>query len=114
MDARYVKNSTVNSNRLFRLENSDPRHQFSVRSHIQLPYNLEFNSTFYYTDKLQGRGVSEQARLDLRLAWNPSPTLELAVVGQNLTNKDHFEFNSTDAFRSYIPRSAYGRVTVRF
>ncbi len=114
MDARYVKNSTADLSQLFRLENSDPRHQFSVRSHIQLPYNLEFNSTFYYTDKLKGRGVSEQARLDLRLAWNPTPNLELAVVGQNLTNKDHFEFDSTDAFHTHIPRSAYGRITVRY
>ncbi len=99
---------------LFLKENSDPRHQFSVRSNIQLPYNLEFNSLFYYTDRLQAHNVTDQARLDLRLAWSPTPMLELSVVAQNITNKQHKEFTARDVHHSYIPRSAYGRITFRF
>lgn len=114
LDERYVKNSTAELERLSRLENSDPRHQFSVRSNIQLPYNLEFNSNFYYTDSLQGRDVPTQARLDLRLAWHPSRKLALAVVGQNITNKTHHEFDSTDGIHSQIPRSIYGRIMYTF
>lgn len=114
MDARASKKNMVDSNSLFRLENSDPRHQFSVRSSIQLPHDLEFNSIFYYTDKLQGRGVSTQARLDLRLAWKPLKEVEVAVVGQNLTNRSHFEFDTTDAWHTNIPRSVYGKVTFNY
>jgi len=106
--------STGLSDDVFLKENSDPRHQFSVRSNIQLPYNLEFNSLFYYTDRLQAHNVSDQARLDLRLAWSPTPMLELSVVAQNITNKQHKEFTARDVNHSYIPRSAYGRITLRF
>ena len=98
------------ANDIFRKENSDPRHQFSVRSNIQLPYNLEFNSLFYYIDRLQVHNVTDQARLDLRLAWSPKPALELSVVAQNITNKQHQEFTARDINQSYIPRSAYGRI----
>ncbi|MDR4517312.1 MAG: TonB-dependent receptor [Nitrosomonas sp.] len=114
LDGRYVKNSTADLERLFILENSDPRHQFSVRSDIQLPYNLELNSNFYYTDSLAGRNIQTQARLDLRLAWRPSRKMELAVVGQNVTNKTHQEFDSTDGIPSQIPRSIYGRILYTF
>ena len=114
LDARYVKNSTASPERLFELEHSDPRHQFSVRSNIQLPHNLEFNTNFYYTDSLKSHDVPVQARLDLRLAWNPSRKLQLAVVGQNVTNKTHHEFDTTDAIYSHIPRSIYGRIMYNF
>jgi len=115
LDARYVKNSTADPGRLDRLENSDPRHQFSMRSNIQLPYNFEFNSNFFFTDNLRGRNVPVQARLDLRLAWNPSRKLQLAVVGQNVTNKTHHEFETAeDVFYSQIPRSIYGRIMYNF
>ncbi|SFK90648.1 iron complex outermembrane recepter protein [Nitrosomonas aestuarii] len=99
---------------LFSKENSDPNHQFSVRSNIQLPYNLEFNSMFYYTDRLRAHNVSDQARLDLRLAWSPTPDLELSVVAQNITNKQHQEFTANDVFHSEIPRSVYGRIMLKF
>lgn len=102
------------ANDIFRKENLDPRHQFSVRSNIQLPYNIEFNSLFYYTDRLQAHNVTAQARLDLRLAWSPTPMLELLVVAQNITNKQHQEFTARDIYHSDIPRSAYGRITLRF
>jgi len=114
LDARYANNSTADPSRLLHLENSDPRHQFSVRSNIQLPHNLEFNTNFYYTDSLRGREVPVQARLDLRLAWNPTRKLQLAVVGQNITNKTHQEFDTTDAIHSHIPRSIYGRIMYNF
>ncbi|SES62877.1 iron complex outermembrane recepter protein [Nitrosomonas marina] len=112
LDARLK--GTGLSDSIFRKENSDPSHQFSVRSNIQLPYNLELNSMFYYTDRLRAHNVSDQARLDLRLAWSPKPDLELSVVAQNITNKQHQEFTAQDVLNSGIPRSVYGRILLRF
>ncbi len=114
LNTHIGNDSASDPNRIFVIENSDPRHQFSVRSNIQLPHNLEFDGMFYYTDRLLGHQVAEQARLDLRLAWSPSPAVELSVVAQNILNKQHQEFTSLDAFNTAIPRSAYGRITLRF
>lgn len=112
LDAQSKSNFSTDDT--FFKNNSDPRHQFSVRSNIQLPYNLEFNSLFYYTDRLQAHNVTDQARLDLRLAWSPTPDLELSVVAQNITNKQHHEFTARDVLNTEIPRSAYGRIILKF
>ena len=112
LDAQSKNTSQVDETIL--KENSDPRHQFSVRSNIQLSYNLEFDSLFYYTDRLQAHNVTDQARLDLRLAWSPTPIMELAVVAQNITNKQHREFTARDIHNTEIPRQVFGRITLRF
>ena len=48
--------------------------------------------------------------------WVPSSRLELSVVGQNITNKDHAEFTTpfNVVQNTAIPRSVHGRVIVRF
>lgn len=116
MDAHYKNGFAGAPADITHLEKSTPRHQFSVRSDLKLPYNLEFNGMFYYTGQIQARGlhVAEQGRLDLRLAWVPSPKLELSIVGQNILNKQHQEFAALDLFNTQIPRSVYGRIMYRF
>ena len=118
LDARLRNSNTANSNGIILTKdiigNSDPRHQFSVRSNIKLPFKLEFDSNLYFTDRLAARNVSAQARLDLKLAWMPKPKLELSIVAQNIFNKQHQEFTAPDIFNSEIPRSAYGRISIKF
>lgn len=114
LDGQYKNGSMASLDRLYALEHSDPRNQFSLRSDLRLPHNLEFNSMLYYTDKLQGQQVNDQARVDLRLAWAPKPMLELSVVGQNILNEQHKEFTAVDLLYSQIPRSVYGRIILRF
>jgi iron complex outermembrane receptor protein len=116
MDAHYQNGFSGNPADISHLEKSSPRHQFSVRSDLKLPHHWEFNTMFYFADNIQARGlhVAEQGRLDLRLAWTPSPKLELAIVGQNILNKQHQEFTALDLFNTQIPRSVYGRIMYRF
>lgn len=116
MDAHYQNGFSGNPVDITHLEKSSPRHQFSVRSDLKLPHHWEFNTMFYFADNIQARGlhVAEQGRLDLRLAWTPSPKLELAIVGQNILNKQHQEFAALDLFNTQIPRSVYGRIMYRF
>jgi len=47
--------------------------------------------------------------LDARLAWRPIRNLELSVVGQNLLDSKHPEFQQEilPALRAQIPRSVY-------
>ena len=49
----------------------------------------------------------------MRLAWQASEQLELALVGQNLLHDHHVEFGTPEA-RGEIERSVYGKVTWQF
>ena len=69
-------------------------------------------------DALFDLGVPSYATMDLRLAWRPYKHLELAVVGQNLLQADHYEFAPTPDMQGLqateIPRGVYGTLTWRY
>lgn len=91
-----------------------PRHQFQVRSYLTLPHQFDFDSALYYTDRLPALNTSAYTRVDARLAWHATESLELSVVGQNLLDERHFEFtNAPDQLylSSQIKRSVYGKIT---
>jgi iron complex outermembrane recepter protein len=89
-----------------------PQHQFFVRSWLDLPAGLEFDTTLRYVDALPTGNVRSYVALDVRLGWRPTKDLELAVVGQNLFDNRHLEFSST--LRTEIQRGIYGKVTWRY
>jgi iron complex outermembrane recepter protein len=96
------------------IEDRTPEHQFSLRSNLNLPWNVAFDTMLYWVDRLPNQGVDAYARLDLRLAWMPIEDLELSVAGLNLT-EEHREFPTgaiTQASR--VPRSVYGSVRWSF
>lgn len=105
---------SLDSNR-GRSEGNDPHHQFLVQSMINLPGHVEFDSVLRYVDNLNqvGPSVPGYVSLDLRLAWQPTPNWEIALVGQNLLDNQHPEFGAL-ATRQEIPRSVYGKVTWKF
>lgn len=96
-----------------RAEGNDPHHQFVVQSAMDLPWNLEFDCVARYTDTLPEPRVPSYFTVDARLAWYPKPNIELAIVGQNLWDKQHPEFGAS-ATRQEVPRSVYGKLTWRF
>jgi iron complex outermembrane recepter protein len=96
-------------------EGDSPQQQVRVRSYLQLPWNLEFNAACAYVDELPAQNVPAFVRLDLGLAWHPSPSLEVGIWGQNLLDEGHVEFtNFTTTRRTEIPRSVQLKVTWRF
>ncbi|MEE8476084.1 MAG: TonB-dependent receptor, partial [Myxococcota bacterium] len=96
------------------LEGDTPRHQFHLLSRLNLPHNLEFDTSLYFVDALRSQPVRDYTRVDLRLGWRPTQNLELSLVGQNLLESRHEEFESgLFSMRSRIPRSVYGMVTYR-
>jgi iron complex outermembrane receptor protein len=105
-----------------KLKNTQPRHQFVIRSVVDLPADLELDASGYYVDGLSGvtptlrsNNVRQYFRLDLRLGWKPLDWLEVALVGQNLTDARHAEFNDVLGNESsQVPRSGYAMVTVDF
>lgn len=96
-------------------EGSSPRHEFQVRSELNLPHKLEFDAAAYYVGRLNGPQVPSYTRVDARLGWRPSESLEISVGVQNLLTPRHFEFGSGDLVSAtQVGRNAYGRFTWRF
>lgn len=94
---------------------SSPRHQYKVRSLLDLPGNLEFDTSLSYVDSLAARDIPAYLRLDTRLGWRPSEVVELSVAMQNLLDDQHPEFtDQTGVTASEVPRSIYAKVTWRF
>ena len=81
---------------------------------MNLPFELEFDTSLYWVQGLRSQPVGDYTRLDLRLGWRPLEQLELSLVGQNLTESRHEEFeNGLFSLRSQVPRSVYAKVTWR-
>jgi len=96
-------------------ESNIPRNQFSIRSYMDLPENLQFDTMLFHVDALDGLNVPGYTRLDIRLAWNPIKNLSLSLKLQNLLDNRHPEFGSIGALRaSEVPRSFYGKLTWQF
>jgi iron complex outermembrane receptor protein len=88
---------------------NDPEHQFSARSAMNLPYNLELDLAARWIDRLPAPNVPSYVALDARLGWHVSKALELSLAGFNLTDRRHPEFG-TVATRSELGRTFYLRL----
>jgi iron complex outermembrane recepter protein len=96
-------------------EGSTARHACQVRSELNLPHKLEFDSAVYYVGRLPGPQIPSYARVDARLGWRPTEHLETSIGVQNLLDPRHFEFGSGDfATATQVGRNAYGKLTWRF
>ncbi|HEY2922966.1 MAG TPA: TonB-dependent receptor [Candidatus Binatia bacterium] len=88
---------------------NDPEHQFSARSTMNLPYNLELDLAARWIDRLPNPNVPSYVALDARLGWHVSKNAELSLAGFNLTDRRHPEFG-TAATRSELGRTFYLRL----
>ncbi len=99
----------------------NPENQFQLRSYLDLPWNLQFNTAGYYVDHqaaeigTQTTTIPAYFRLDLGLVWHPTKSLEIGVWGQNLTEDRHAEFPSLNSsVQTEIPREITGRIIWTF
>jgi iron complex outermembrane receptor protein len=101
-------------------ETADPRHQFSLRSSMDLPQNVDLDTDLRWVDRLHNNNgpiagsVPSYFELDARLGWNPTKRLELSLVGQNLLHNHHPEYGFPGPTREEIERSVYGKVEWRY
>ena len=99
-------------------ETADPEHQFSIRSSMDLPQNIELDAGLRWVDSFRFNNggapatIPNYVELDVRLGWHPRKDFELSIVGQNLLHDHHLEYYTNP--REEIRRSAYGKVTWRF
>jgi iron complex outermembrane recepter protein len=102
------------------LDGATPRHQFGLRSLLDLGNQWELDAYFRHLTSIRrlpaiasgGPGPAAYAEMDLRLEWRAAREVSLALVGQNLLHAHHAEFGSP-ATRGEIQRGAYASITWR-
>ena len=96
------------------VEGNDPHHMFRIHSSMNLPFRLEFDQVLRFVGELPNPKVPSYLELDLRLAWQATESLEVAVVGRNLLDESHQEFVADSPLRHEVERSVYGKLTWHF
>jgi len=101
-------------------EMGDPRNQIYLQSSWDIRCDLHFDVAWRYVDSTPGAGqprVPSYNAMDLRLAWDARPGLELAVVGRHLLDSSHLEAPA-DVFlgtvSTEVEAEVYGTVTWRY
>ena len=102
------------------LEDATPRHQFGVRSFLDLPASVQLDAQLRSLGTIRrlpviatGEGIAGYTELDVRISWRGWRDVELSFVGQNLLHDRHPEFGAP-ATRSDAQRGAYGKIAWGF
>ncbi|MBS3780228.1 MAG: TonB-dependent receptor [Desulfovermiculus sp.] len=111
-----ASNSSTDKTSQETYEGRNPNLQFSLRSNMNLPHDLELDLWCRFVDRLEALDISDYTTLDARLGWRPSQNLEVALVGRNLLKSRHKEFRDEhlNLTATQIERSAYLQVTFQF
>lgn len=94
-------------------ESHDPNRHLLLRSSLAPFRQVQFDSMFRFVSGIANQQLPGYAELDLRLSWQPKPSLEFSIAGQNLLHRSHAEFGALNT-RQEIARSIYGKVVWRF
>ena len=103
--------------RTVKINYADPNNQLYVQSSWDLGCNWQLDGTWRYVDSLLDGAVDSYNVMDVRLAWRPSKHVELALVGRNLLDAEHFEFNGDRILGvqgTEVQSSVYGVATLRY
>jgi iron complex outermembrane receptor protein len=95
---------------------SNPRHRAQLRSRFDLPHGFAWDANAYFVGPLPAQFVPSYTRLDTQLTWRFAERAELSVVGQNLLQDHHVEFNDQlqSVNSSQVKRSAYVKLVWQF
>lgn len=98
-------------------ETADPRHQVALRSYLDLSRGWQFDAALRWVDELRVNNntvpgtVPAYAELDLRLAWQVTRDIEVALLGRNLLHDQHPEFGAPTPMREELQRSVWAKIT---
>ena len=98
-------------------EDSSPQQQWSLRSSFDLGRDWEFDLWLRYVDGITVTytEIDDYYSLDMRLAWQPVEGVELALIGQNLLESSHQEFQTEmGTIPTAVPRGFYAQVKWQF
>jgi iron complex outermembrane recepter protein len=108
-------------------EDDSPEHQIGIRSLMDLPHNLEFDTGLRYVSALDmrrrfvatpGENLDIPGYIvgDVRIGWRPNYNWEISLVGQNLFDKEHQEFAPSflGTQETLVETSVYAKVSFRY
>jgi iron complex outermembrane receptor protein len=95
---------------------SSPRHQYYLRSSVDLPKSLEHDIILRYVYRLGGLDIPSYYSLDAHVGFKPDKRVELSFGGQNLLNDRHIEFRPdfVNTLATQVKRTFQTTVTVKF
>jgi iron complex outermembrane receptor protein len=88
-------------------DGDDPGYQFSFRSSMDLPHNVEFDFGIEVVDRLPDPTVRGYVQANARIAWHDAPALELSLSGNNLPAAYHLETVEPGIAPLEVQRSIY-------
>ncbi len=88
-------------------EGQFPQNQLRLQSYLDLSRGFQLDSNLQFVDELPAQGTPSYTRVDVRLSWRATERVEVALVGQNLLDDGHMEFNQAQVpvVASLIQRS---------
>jgi iron complex outermembrane receptor protein len=93
---------------------NDPRHTAKVRSSYRVSNSVDLDVNWRYVSKLSYLAtVPAYNATDVRLAWSVNRHLELSVMGSDVLNRGHVEFDE-HGLPARIPRGAYAQLRWSF
>jgi iron complex outermembrane receptor protein len=95
-------------------EGNDPRHLFSLRSHTDLRWHLEFDAALRYVSMRPNPASNAYVVGDLRLGWRPNARWDVALIGRNLFDAQHRELITTNSLNEEVGPSGTLKVTWKY
>ncbi|MBI2478482.1 MAG: TonB-dependent receptor, partial [Planctomycetia bacterium] len=99
-----------------RNEHADAKHRANLWLAGELHEDVQLDVMFRYVDAINvtGVGIPSYLEMDVRLGWQATDSLELAVIGRNLLDNHHPEFLGevfSGDIGTEVERSVYGVAT---
>jgi iron complex outermembrane receptor protein len=97
-------------------EGGSPDHKAQLRSSVSLPWNLQWNASAYFVNRLPAVSIPSYTRLDTNLLWKAGERVSVSVVGQNLLKDLHPEYAGPDSTvqPGMMRRAAYAKIIWSF
>jgi len=97
------------------MSNRNPEHQVRVKSWLTMGRGWQLDACVAYTGRLQSVDVPGYVRGDVRLGGPIARGIDLSVIGQNLLDPHHREFDGFEGvFLTHTRRNLSVRLTVDF
>jgi len=95
------------------INGSSPRHQVFVQSSFDIGKPFSLDLTYRYVSALvaTNQNVPAYSTGDVRFGWHLKPSMDLSLVGHNLFQPSHGEFNNESGGLIGIDRSFFAKLT---
>jgi iron complex outermembrane receptor protein len=92
---------------------SSPKHQFYVRSSLDVLRHLDHDFTVRYVDDLSGINIPSYYSVDTHFGYALPQGFGLSIGSQNLLNHQHLEYipDFINTAPTQVKRSIYGSIT---